>query len=251
MDELGWLRLHLEWGVDEALEEQPVDRRERRAVTAMLAPVPFAPTLPTGIATVTRAQAAADAARTLVELRDALANFDCALRATATNLVFNDGDPSSELMLVSDVPGPAEDRAGVPFAGQAALFLDLMLASVGINRAATQAACLLPWRPPGDRKPAEAEIQLCLPFLLRHLQLAAPRHIVLFGNIVTRTLLGNEARRARGGVTNIALPGCKPLPVTALPSVLHIQATAAAKRDAWAGFMNLRRALDASPLVHS
>jgi DNA polymerase len=264
MDDLAWLRLQVEWGADESLDDQPVDRR--RAVTpesradptppspapaayVLRAPTPAAPTAPGGVV---RAQALADAAGTIAELRDALAGFDdCALRATATHLIFSDGDPASGLVLIADVPGAAEDRAGRPFAGPAGLFLDRMFTSAGLDRAAALSTSLLPWRPPGDRKPTEAEVQLCLPFLLRHLALLKPRRVVLLGGLAARTLLPGSGRRARGVWHDLAVPSlAAPVPSLALPSPAHIQATPAAKRDSWADLLRLRRALETDPDGH-
>ena len=169
------------------------------------------------------------------------------LRATATNLVFSDGDPAASVMLIADVPGAAEDRAGLPFAGAAAAFLDSMLASAGLDRAAMLATSLLPWRPPGDRKPAETEVQLCLPFLLRHIELAGARphppvrqpgraNVAACRYAPVQGGLAGDRRRRRLAAKVACL---------AFPSVLHIQATLAAKRDAWANLLRLRRAMDA------
>lgn len=252
MDELGWLRLQVEWGVDEALEALPLDRRSATpAVPAarLLTSTPVAPSLPRAAGAVARAQALADEAHTPAALRDALSGFDgCALRATATNLVFADGNPDSSLVLIADVPGPAEDRAGLPFAGNGALFLDRMLASVGMERTAFQAMSLLPWRPPGDRKPADAEIALCLPFLYRHLALVAPNRVVLFGGLATRILLQKEGRRGRPTWQTLHVPGlANGIPALSLPSLAHIQMTPAAKREAWAGLTLLNRAVNIDP----
>ena len=257
MDALGWLKLQLEWGADEALDEQPVDRRVAAASGPAPAPGPALKSVParaaapppiavlTGAGALARAQALAAGAQTPAELRTALAGFDgCGLRATATNLVFSDGDPASRLVLLADVPGAAEDRAGVPFAGPGALFLDRMLASIGLQRAALLATSMLPWRPPGDRKPAEAEIQVCLPFLLRHLELLAPERILIFGGLAARVLLPGEPRRARSGWQALPVPGlAEPIPALAFPSVLHIQTTGVAKREAWGNLLRLERAL--------
>jgi uracil-DNA glycosylase family 4 len=251
MDDLGWLRLQLEWGADEALAEQPIDRRHAPVPVlpppARLSPAPPPQALPIAGGALARAQALAASAHTPAALRDALSGFDgCALRTTATSLVFSEGDPAARLVLIADVPGPAEDRSGHPFAGPAAQFLDRMFASAGLDRSATLAMSLLPWRPPGDRKPADSEIQLCLPFLLRHLQLVAPRRVVVFGAVAARTLFAGEARRLRTGWQSLSVPGLnEAFPTLVCSSVLHIQSTPAAKRDAWANLVRLRRTLDA------
>jgi DNA polymerase len=251
MDDLAALSLQIEWGADEALTDRPLDRMVSRPPAAprreatQLSPASAGPPL-------VRAQALAEAANDLAALRDALAGFDgCALRNTATNLVFAHGDPAARVTLVADVPGAAEDRAGTPFAGAGGAFLDRMLASIGLDRSLVYLCSMLPWRPPGDRKPAEAEIQLCLPFLWRHLALVRPQRVVLFGTLAGRTLLPDAAsRRPRGGWYKLAIPGiANPVPTLALGSPAAIQAAPLAKRDAWADLVRLRRALDGSATI--
>jgi DNA polymerase len=188
----------------------------------------------------------------LMALREAVAAFDgCALRNTATHLIFGQGDPASPVTLVGDVPGAAEDRAGTPFAGPGGAFLDRMLASIGLDRTGVYLCSMLPWRPPGDRKPSEAEIQLCLPFLWRHLALVRPKRVVLLGGLAGRALLpAAAARRPRGGWHKLAIPGlAEPVPALVLGSPASIQAAPLAKRDAWADLLRLRRALDGTATI--
>ena len=155
-----------------------------------------------------RAAAAAGQARTLEDLRAALAAFDgCALRDTAANLVFAAGDPDAGLLLIGEPPGEAEDRSGTPFAGPDGLLLDRMLASIGLARDALLLTPLIPWRPPGGRPPNPGEIAVCLPFLHRLIALAAPRRVVLAGALAARTLLGPTRRRPVPAWTEIASPG--------------------------------------------
>jgi hypothetical protein len=92
-----------------------------------------APVAPREAAETARALAAS--ARTLDELRAVLENFDgCALKATATRLVFADGNPQGALMLVGEAPGGDEDRQGKPFVGRAGRLLDKMLLAIGLDR---------------------------------------------------------------------------------------------------------------------
>lgn len=246
MDALAALALQIAWGADEALADAPRDRLRQPAALAVLAPAPVGPSVTIGA--VARGQALAAAALTPETLREALAGFDgCALRATATSLVFGAGNPASGVVLVADVPGTAEDRAGVPFAGPAAAFLERMLGSIGLTLDGVFATSLLPWRPPGDRKPAETEVQLCLPFLLRHLTLLRPRFVLLTGSLTTRTLLPGVAGRRARGWQRLAI-GEDMIPALSFGTPLHIQATPSARREAWANLVRLRRALDGSPI---
>jgi DNA polymerase len=256
MDELAALSLQIEWGADEALADRPLDRMVIRQAAPPPARRAIAPPPETAIPALARAQAfaqaLANAAMDLAALQAAIAAFDgCALRNTATNLIFGQGDPAAPVTLVADVPGAAEDRAGTPFAGPGGAFLDRMLASIGLDRGGVYACSMLPWRPPGDRKPAEAEIQLCLPFFWRHLALVHPQHVVLLGALAGRTLLSTAAsRRLQGRWHSLAIPGLpNPVPALALGSPAAIQAAPLAKRDAWADLLRLRRALDGAATI--
>ena len=258
MDDLAALRLQLEWGADEALAEMPVDRFS--AASAGVAPTPpipappivrpavvAAPVRPFGPAA--RAADIAAAAGSREELQGALAAFDgCALRATATNLVFADGNPDSGLMLIGEAPGAEEDHAGRPFVGASGQFLDRMLASIGLDRTKFLITNVIPWRPPGNRNPTDGEVLLCMPFLLRHVALTRPRHLVLLGALATKAVTGSNAgiRRLRGKWLEVDIPGL-PRPVPTLPMLhpAYLLRTTGAKRDAWADLLTLRRRLDA------
>ncbi|MCC6718970.1 MAG: uracil-DNA glycosylase [Acetobacteraceae bacterium] len=266
MDALEALRLQIEWGADEALADLPLDRlaapdarpaRQPPAAPPVVPPPPASPSLPAprparppaGPAQVRRAQEIAAACATLDALRAALAAFDgCPLAATATNLVFNDGNPESDLMLVGEAPGAEEDRAGRPFIGAAGQLLDRMLASIGIDRTRCLVTNTVFWRPPGNRTPTEAETQVCLPFLHRQIALVRPRHLVLLGGPAARALTGNSAgiTRIRGKWTRVQVPGLE----TAIPTLpmLHpayLLRSPGSKRDAWADLRALRRSIDA------
>jgi DNA polymerase len=172
---------------------------------------------------------------------------DCPLAATATNLVFSDGQAETGLVVVGDVPGDEEDRAGRPFVGPAGQLLDRMLASVGLSRATVLLTNVVPWRPPGGRPPTESEVQICLPFLWRHLTLLRPRLVVTLGALPVRALTGRTdgIRRLRGRWIDVPIPGL-PAPVPMLPMVhpSYLIQMPAAKQDAWKDILALRKALD-------
>ncbi len=251
MDALTALRLQVEWGADEALGDAPVDRYValspppaaatlvRRPVEAVLVPAPAA---------VARAQAAAAGATTREALAEALAAFDgCALAMTAGKLVFADGNPASGLMVIGDCPGDEEDRAGKPFVGSAGQLLDRMFASIGLDRGGFLATNVVPWRPPGNRPPTDVEIATCLPFLLRHIALVAPRRLVLLGSLATRAVLGGTVAlsRVRGRWHGVDNPGTgSPIPALPMAHPLGLMKAPRGKRDAWSDLLRLRQALD-------
>ena len=205
------LRWYMDMGADEAIGERPVDRYRLSAPAPeppVEAPPPRQPVRPTGPpsaptddglrmespeAAGESARQLAEGAQSLDELRDLLAAFDgCALKRTATNLVFGDGNPAADLMLIGEAPGADEDRQGRPFVGVSGQLLDKMLASIGFDRTNAYITNILPWRPPGNRKPTPAESAMCMPFIRRHVELVAPRVLVLLGGTSASSLLGRS-----------------------------------------------------------
>lgn len=254
MDALTALRLQIDWGADEALAEQPLDRFAAAApIPQVIVPPPPPRTTPFTTPPLPmpaqRARDLAAAAATIDELRAALAAFDgCALRNTATNLVFADGNPASGLMLIGEGPGAEEDRAGKPFVGPSGQLLDRMLGSIGLSRENYLITNLIPWRPPGNRNPTEAEILVCLPFLLRHIALVRPQRLVLLGALSAKAVLGGNAgiTRMRGKWAAATIPGL-PDPIQALPMFhpAYLLRNPGAKREAWADLLMLRRTINA------
>lgn len=136
----------------------------------------------------------ADEAKTLEELRQAVMNYDgLAIKKTATNTVFADGNPKSELMLIGEAPGENEDEQGIPFCGVSGRLLDNMLSYIGHTREKNYYITnTVFWRPPGNRKPTEEEIALCRPFVEKHIALVNPKVIVLVGATATYSVLQKE-----------------------------------------------------------
>jgi DNA polymerase len=150
------------------------------------------------------AMAAREAARSAGSLDDLRAILDgftgCALRATATQLVFADGNPQSRVMFVGEAPGRDEDIEGLPFVGRSGKLLDQMMAAIGLDRTSVYIANIVPWRPPGNRTPTPQESSICLPFTLRQIELVDPDVLVCLGNPSSQTLLATKEgiTRSRG-----------------------------------------------------
>ena len=137
----------------------------------------------------------------LPDLAIALGQLDsCPLKHTASNICFSDGNAGARLMIIGEAPGRDEDRLGVPFVGAVGQFLDRMLASIGLDRRGVYLTSFLPWRPPGNRTPTAEEIDMLLPFLYRHIQLANPEIVVILGGTPAKTILksGENILKLRG-----------------------------------------------------
>jgi DNA polymerase len=200
------LAFYLEAGVDCALMDEPVNRvsddsiaapREtpqsavRSAPAAM--PVARSEAAPAPEVAIQSAREAARTAPSLEVLREMLERFDgCALKSTATRLVFADGNPQARTMFVGEAPGREEDIEGLPFVGRSGQLLNRMIAAIGLDRTKAYIANVIPWRPPGNRTPTPQETQVCLPFIQRQIELVNPDVLVTLGNPSTQTLLSTR-----------------------------------------------------------
>jgi DNA polymerase len=240
----------LDWlaamGADEIIGETPVDRLRLPApAVAAASPAPAA-----GHAAV---PAGAEACQSLDEIGLALAALDhCPLKKTATNLCYYDGDPRARVMLVGEAPGRDEDLQGKPFVGRSGQLLDRMLASIGLARRADDPensvfiTNVIFWRPPGNRTPTEAETTMCLPYLIRTIELQKPQVIVCLGATPAQRLSGRSEGilKMRGRwIEAIIRERRIPLLPTLHPAYLLRQP--AQKRLAWRDLLSLRQFLDA------
>lgn len=212
-----------------------------------LAPIARAAPLPPPDAATRDAKATAAACADLAALRTALEAFEgCALRYTATNLVFGDGQAGAPVMFIGEAPGADEDREGVPFVGAAGQLLNKMLAAAGLDRAGVYITNILPWRPPGNRTPTPNEINVCLPFLRRHIELVKPKLLVLVGGTSAGTLLGTSdginKLRGRWHLYR-ASDTAEPIPTRAVFHTAYLLRTPARKREAWQDMLEIRRRL--------
>jgi uracil-DNA glycosylase len=261
------LIFYSEAGVDTPLGETPVDRfadpatiaasKRTRAAAADEAPEKRAappnvlPAITPGTAhpaPEAAALAARDAARnaaSLDDLRAILQNFDgCALKTTATQLVFADGNPDAAVMFVGEAPGREEDLDGRPFVGRSGKLLDRMMAAIGLDRTTAYIANIIPWRPPGNRTPTPQESQICLPFILRQIELADPDLLICLGGPSAQTLLGfKEGIRKTRGRWITFHTGTRDIRALATFHPAYLLRSPLEKRLAWRDFLAIKNAL--------
>ena len=255
------LEFYAATGVDALLGEEPVNRFaevDAPASAPRIAPqaAPATDIEPKSRASATApqapdeaamaARAAAKSAKSLEELRTILEKFDgCALKATASQLVFADGNPSARLMFVGEAPGRDEDIEGLPFVGRSGKLLDRMLTAIGMDRSSVYIANIVPWRPPGNRTPTPQELQICLPFILRQIELANPDILVCLGGPSAQTLLGVKEgiTKTRGRWFTFDTGNRE---IRAMPTFhpAFLLRSPLQKRFAWRDFLAIKKALD-------
>ena len=235
----------VEMGADEAICDAPIDRyalEDKKPAPkinqAETKPPEPAPTPEINASEL--AQTAASASQDLDGLRTAIEAFEhCDLKLAARNFIFSDGVAGSDVMIITDAPNREDDRAGHLMAGQSGALLDKMLAAIGLGRSGENAVYLapvIPWNPPQNRDLNLNELAMMVPFLKRHIELAAPKILVLMGNGPCQALMGRSGMtRLRGTWAEIG--NLAALPMFA-PS--YLLTNNAAKRDAWADLLALK-----------
>jgi DNA polymerase len=266
------LAFYREAGIDALLEETPLDRFAGEGATTAPAPRtdsarppperrPFAtggavsarerevvsrPALALSPeAAVMAAREAAKSAATLAQLRAMLERFEgCALRTTATQLVFADGNPQARVMFVGEAPGRDEDIEGLPFVGRSGKLLDRMMAAIGLDRSSVYIANIVPWRPPGNRTPTPQESAVCLPFTLRQIELADPDILVCLGSPSTQTLLNSKDGILKTRGRWLAFhTGTREIRAIATLHPAYLLRQPVQKRFAWRDFLAIKKAL--------
>jgi uracil-DNA glycosylase len=196
-------------------------------------------------AAIMAARQAAAGAPSLDVLRAIIERFEgCALRFTAKQLVFADGNPRARLMFVGEAPGRDEDIVGRAFVGRSGQLLDRMMAAIGLDRTAAYIANVIPWRPPGNRTPTPQETQICLPFIKRQIELADPDILVCLGGPAAAALLGltEGIRRCRGRWCAYHT-GTREIRAIATFHPAYLLRTPLEKRFAWRDFQAIKTAL--------
>ena len=254
------LRWLIEIGADEAIDKVPRDRLAASPAAAIghrsnppppVAPAglrPIGPGAESQSDLITDARARAAACETLADLARAVGEFDrCALKLTAKNTVFADGNPAAGLMLIGEAPGAEEDRKGIPFVGRAGQFLDRMLAAIGRDRTGAYITNMLFWRPPGNRNPTAEEIALCAPFVERHVVLVRPKVLVFVGAIAAKTLLDRSEgiSRLRGRWFDYTAAGHDaPFQATAIFHPAYLLRRPGQKRETWRDLLAIKARLE-------
>ena len=129
----------------------------------------------------------------LESLKKSISNIkNCSLKNEATNMVFSDGNPKSKIMLIGEAPGSNEDQEGLPFVGRAGTLLDKMLASINLDRKNVYISNIINYRPPENRRPTDEETKRYLPFVKKHIEIIAPKILVLLGSTAMNALIGND-----------------------------------------------------------
>jgi len=183
---------------------------------------------------IVKAEAIAKAAPTLEALKEALENFDAGVLSDhAQRMVFGRGNPQADIMAIGEAPGRQEDETGLPFVGQAGQLLDKMFAAIKRDESNLYITNVCNWRPPGNRNPSEDELAICRPFILRHIELIAPKLVVIVGGVSLQALTGKTGiMKTRGQWQELDIGG-RSIPAMPLYHPAFLLRRPELKKHAW------------------
>lgn len=243
----------VEMGADDAICDAPIDRyalEDKKPAAKAASPVELPKAAPPPAAaepeidTAAEAQKTAALAQDLEGLRAAMQAFEhCDLKKAARSFLFSDGAAGADVMILTDAPDRQDDRAGKLLSGPQGVLFDKMIGAIARSRTgeapSVYIAPVIPWNPPQNRDATAQELAMMVPFLKRHIALAAPKALVLMGNGPCHALLGRSGMtRLRGTWTEV--DGLPALPMFA-PS--YLLTNSGAKRDAWSDLLALKSRL--------
>ena len=250
------LALYSELGVTETLDETPINRFEQnkekitesnlKKLDTNLSKADLLPTQSAQhVATVL-----ANKSLTIAQLESSLATFEfCDLRKGARNLIFGDGNPEAPIMIIGDAPNPLEDRLGKPFVGDEGDLLDKMFSAIGLSRhskgkESIYVSTIIPWKPLHTQSSIITEVEMLLPFIKKHIQLIAPKFLILMGDDPSNALLGRSDRNKSAGIWETFM-GIETL---TMRHPKYLIKNPIAKKDAWKDLLLLKGKLHAAQI---
>ena len=131
----------------------------------------------------------------LINLKNKIEKIEnCKLKKNSSQIVFNDGDYNSQIMLIGEGPGEKEDKIGKPFVGDAGILLNKMLSAINLKRSDIYITNVVNFRPPDNRKPDSGEIAKYSNFLREHISIVNPKILILMGSTAMESLIGNNIK---------------------------------------------------------
>tara|TARA_B100000579_G_scaffold229394_1_gene187806 strand:+ start:2543 stop:3247 length:705 start_codon:yes stop_codon:yes gene_type:complete len=182
----------------------------------------------------------------LNELKEKILNIEnCELKKNSKQIVFNDGNLNSQIMIVGEGPGQKEDEQGKPFVGEAGMLLNKMLEAINVGREKIYITNVVNYRPPNNRKPESSEITRYSNYLREHISIINPKILILMGSTAMESLYGSKVKisKERGSWKEIIINNKSYLTIiTFHPAYLLRQADQ--KRYSWADLKEIRKKID-------
>lgn len=262
----------LEFGVNENIEDSPVDHTQinhvqkspsvaiqnqnqenllnkvkqhsKSNMTQLISPA----------ATAEKTLQMANECESLQDLESVVRNFkDLSITKTATNVVFSDGNPKSDIMIIGEAPGADEDANGIPFCGASGKLLDHIFSYIDLSREKNiYITNTLFWRPPGNRRPTPEELKICKPFVEKHIALINPKLIILVGGTAVSAILDTKQTitKIRGSYHDYQNQFLNnPIKTTAVFHPSYLLRSPGQKKKMWLDCLHLREYLQGNKIA--
>lgn len=165
---------------------------------------------------------------------DVLKCTKCGLAHSRQHVIFGEGNINGGILIIGEAPGRDEDIQGRPFVGKSGQLLDKILAVCGFTRNEhVFISNIVKCRPPENRVPTPEEAALCMPWLLKQIELINPKILILLGATALKCMMGQDRKitHERGNWIiwheRLAMPVYHPSALLRDPSL---------KRDTWEDF---------------
>mgnify|MGYP000851901189 FL=1 len=186
----------------------------------------------------------ADQANDLEELKKIILKFNgCSLKKMATNTVFSDGNPNSDLMIIEEAPGNNEDLQGIPLCGDNGKLLNSMFEAINIKREDLYISNILFWRPPGNRRPTSDELEICRAFVEKHIYFIKPKLIVLMGASAMTQMIGAKKTITQLRGRFLEYDNCyldQKIPIITMFHPSYLMKQTVKKKLAWKDLLNIK-----------
>jgi DNA polymerase len=182
---------------------------------------------------------------------DVLTCTKCNLSQIRNHVIFGEGNENAPILIIGEAPGRDEDLKGRPFVGKSGQLLDKILAACGFTREEhVFISNIVKCRPPDNRMPTTQEAAVCMPYLLKQIELIGPKILILLGATALKYMAGQEHRITRERGNWVDLDGRLAMPVYHPAALLRDPSL---KRSTWEDFKKIvfkyRELVD--PLHHS
>ena len=170
----------------------------------------------------------------------------CPLCRNRKNTVFGQGNRNARLMFIGEGPGAEEDKQGLPFVGEAGQLLTKMISAMQFTREEVYIGNIVKCRPPGNRNPEEGEVEKCLAYIQRQIELVNPEVIVLLGAVPLKAIFGITTGITRNRGKFLKYNGKIPVMPTFHPAFLL--RNNGAKREVWEDLQSVMKLLGKTPV---
>lgn len=131
-----------------------------------------------------------ETSESLEQLNNLICNCTkCVLHKGRNKFVFGSGNPNADVMVIGEGPGAEEDKQGLPFVGRAGQLLTDILKAIKFTREEVFIGNIVKCRPPDNRTPLPEEMDTCIPYLAKQIELIKPKLILCLGLTAAKGLL--------------------------------------------------------------